>query len=373
MKSSAIKAERVEQFLLYRQWRLIKENDRLRYYRAPETLVSARDFTLSVPLEDESAESQAVFAQLVHSLSVLYDLSPEQLRTSLTFPGAVLSIRLEGRDTDGGAMPFTKFEGFIEKLRKSLLDTAAFVLTGLPNIKEISADAIRYVEQCQFLQTEYGSFVAKVQLPEEEPLNGAQLFPEHQIPSAEVGERLADVLALVLGPVFHQDERIYEDEFWTESRQLINVDVLSDISELLAKASAQEVTFTLTGSRIQKVIKSGTLTPIQYSRLARFIHHAKERIDDIVDVDLVGKIFSLRSRDPSRNRNYIAVQGMMEGRNVVVSVSLSSGDYETALQAHKEKKNVRIKGQAERLKTQYSIVRLDLLKVVDEDGFGIDS
>src|SRR5690606_35861581 len=85
-------------------------------------------------------------------------------------------------------------ETVIERFKKSLLDTAAFVITDQTVVGKPPLAAKLYVSQCRMLQSEIGSYVAKVELPGGLRLAPATLFRETAVTSDTVNDKACDVI-----------------------------------------------------------------------------------------------------------------------------------------------------------------------------------
>ena len=359
-----LRLERIEKFLSARGWTRERESARAVRYRAPNDLLLSEAFYLSLPVRADDSEGQIVLGRVVKTLADLYSISPVQLQEIFSEADTVVSVQFIDPETELGSIPFVRFEGFTEKMKKVLLDLASFVVTGLPTVKNHTWEAEEFLKHCRFLQTEQGSYVAKIQMPAERLLKEPTLFEPDGIPSSMVVERLAQVLDFVVGPVFKRDEEIYSDEFWLESTGVLNVDVLAGIGELLKKSVTQQVSFGFGTLEEIRTVRSGPVRDVELSFLDNYVAYLRERVEDVVDIDVRGKIVKLHSRNPTKNRNYIAVAAVFEGKSVMVGVTLRSADYGIAVMAHRQNQLVHIRGRAQRLKTEYSIIALELLEPV---------
>lgn len=355
----------VASFLVERGWAEHKKGARLVQYRAPVALEAGEPFLLSLPLTDVD-DGQVVLRRAVATLAEVYSASQAQLEELFSSPGSILSVQLRDRDTESGSVTLIRFEAFVEKIKKTLEDVAAFVITEQPTVRAGNKDVELFIRRCRVLQSEYGSYVARIQLPTAQPLVQPTLFDEEVLTSSAVADRLADVLAFVVGPVFKKDPDILTEDFWLESRALLNVDVLDDVNDLFTKVAAEEMNFTFTGLSGERAISSGRITEIEHSRLATFVEYVRERVNDVVTLDVIGRIIKLHSRNPMQNRNYVAIASTLADKPITIGVTLRSADYAIAVQAHRQNKLVRIRGRAQRLKTQYSITALEVLEPADK-------
>ena len=206
MRNQAVRLELLESFLVRRGWTRAEEEGRTHAYAPPEELGLPTGYRLFLPKQQTGSGVEATLVRVQAVLQDVYELSEEQLNAVISTTDFILSIQLEGRRFDLGSIPLLQFEGMIDKLKKVLLNTASFVLTEGRRVVAEPVEAKDYLERCRFLQTEVGSFVAKVQLPTEQELAPPGLFGSDPVMSNEVNDRLADVLSFVTQRVLQGPE-----------------------------------------------------------------------------------------------------------------------------------------------------------------------
>ena len=72
----------------------------------------------------------------------------------------------------------------------------------------------------------------------------------------------------------------------------------------------------------------------------------------------MGTIVELRSRDPEGDRNHIRVVADFYGDRTFITATLTNVQYQRAVDAHRNKRDVRLVGKGIRLKTQVRIAEL---------------
>jgi hypothetical protein len=338
----------------------------------PAVLELPQDYRLYLPQSDETEGGREVVSRVVRALADLYDLSDDDVLSVIGALDSILAIQLRSRDYESGSLPFLRFEGVIEKLRKTLLHTAAFVLTDTPTVETVPEEAQTYLARCRFLQTAVGSFVARVQLPEREPLAEATLFDE-AVPSTDVSATLVDAFAFVTGRVLTSDNSVFTDEAFEENAHAINIDVFRDIGELLEKSGADNVNFTLTSSSGEQTISSGRLTPEGFARLDTFVEFARQRLAADQQIDVIGRIVELRSRRPDRRRNHVGVAAILDDHEVFIAMTMGKQDYPYAVMAHNRNRLVRVKAAVRRLKTQLRVIKLEVFEELEESADATDT
>lgn len=360
--------EHIQQYLEKEGWTVAGEHGRFRRLRPPEVLGLPGDYTLSLPTVSDAPDINLYIARVVTMLAGLYNVPRDQLERSITDDATILSIQVIDESTYDGTIPFPRFEGIVEKLRKTLLDTAAFAISQAPLLTGLPDEAYSYLQNCRFLQTAAGSYVANIELPSNRELVSPDLFGEHGLNSDEVNERLRDILSFALGPVMHSEDSIYQQEYLRDSVELLSIDVLKDVADLLDKTPSGEIKFSFSKAGERRVIPSGRLTEQRRAQLDTYVQFLRTRITEPAVIDMEGRIVELRSRNPERDRNYILVAGIVDGQEAYVAVRLSQRDYPTAISAHQRNRKVRVMGEARRMKTQFSITRLLIFEELEAGG-----
>jgi len=343
--------------LLGRGWLPKQRNDRFERFEAPALSAIPPEMTLILPAATEAPDLSPVLARLLITVSDLYGVAPEQLAPVLTNTDTVLSLQVDDEYTKDGTIGLSRFEGLVESLQSMLLDAAAFAVSEDPLIEEIPRQAHLFLENCRFLQTARGSFVANVQLPAAAKVSSV-LFPEDAPTAEAVSQRLLDTLGLVVGPVFASHSEVFSDRFVAEHLDLLNVNVLTDIRDLFNRAGDSSLSFSFMAVDSTNAVATGALTPGKRAAVAEYVKFVTDRVASTTEIDTKGHIVELRSRDPKSYRNYILVQAPVENELVYVGLRLSKQLYQVAIQAHRDNRAVRIRGRAKRLKTQYKVVEL---------------
>lgn len=356
-------------FLERKGWRLSGIEGTLETWQPPADLSFPLDYLLRVPSSDETDGGALASSRVAAILADIYELSYEDLAVQGGDSHAILSLRMKSPDFVTGSIPFRSFEGMVDKLRKTLLHTASFVVTQTPTVEAIPHEAQDYLTKCRFLQTAVGSYIARVQLPERNALIEPTLFDEG-VDSKVVTDALIDALTFVTARVFQNDRSLYTDEVMEEEASGINVDVFRDIGELLQKSGAESVDFTIASSTGIQTIPTGPLSAARFGHLETFIAFARERLAADREVDVTGRIVELRSRRPDRRRNHVGMAAILDDAEVFISLSMSKQDYSHAVMAHNRNRMVRLRAAVRRMKTQLRVIRLDSFEELQASAEG---
>jgi hypothetical protein len=354
--------ERIIQFLNSRNWTRLKEGDQFAVYSAPEGLGLPEGFLLHVPLTDQQNGFERYYTNLINVLADLYGISEEDLHNVIGTSDTILRVRIHDDETSQGKINFVRFEGFIERLKAIITDTASFVIDRDLNSIRVPAEAQRYVNKCHFLQTEKGSYVTKIQLPREETIKDATLFTP-KIIAEEINEKLIEVLDYVNTQIFQGDVGLVSDDYIVENSDKLNVKLLRDIETLYDKSEIKNIAFSLQTVNETKVVTSENITKAQIHRLNTFIETVSSRSFEENVVTVRGKIELLKSRDPDGGRNSITMQGLLDDLPVLAKANLTSDMYKEAIEAHKVKDYVEIRGLARVSRTRIQFKEIEVFTV----------
>jgi hypothetical protein len=350
--------ERIISYLTQRGWQISKDEPQFVYLSAPQEFGLPDDYSLYIPKTDDQMDFKRYYSRLLEIFEDFYEVSKEEFDTLLGTSDTVLRVRIHDEDTSEGKINFVRFEGFIERLKAIITDTASFVLDRDMASTRVPAEAYKYLNKCSFLQTEKGSYVTKIQLPSGELIRDAQLFAP-EIYAEEINDKLLEVLEFVNVHIFTNRAADVSDEYIIQNSDKLNLKLLKNIETFYDKSDIKNVEFSLHSIKDTKVVDSQNVTKEQINRLAVFIEEVGNRGIETKVVAVRGKIDVLKSKDPDGSKNSITMSGLLEDMPVVAKASLSSEDYKDAVDAHKIKEYVTIRGLAKTTKTRISFLRVD--------------
>lgn len=355
--------DRVRTFLTSRGWTVAREGERFDDYRPPTELAVPHDFLVTVPRVPDAPDLSRYLTRLAEMLANVYLLTAEQLEPLFAHASTVLSMSID-RDLRGtNSVSFAKFETLMDRLRRMLLHTAAFVAEEDPLIDLIPPEAHTYLENCRFLHTTRGSFVANVELPAGDIAPDRPLLDTAPLRAAVVNEKVADVLNYVVGPVLRGDINVFSDDHVANNLDLINVNVLEDVRSLFSEVSESPLLFSFIGLEATRRVVAPPLTRETAYTFSEYLKFVKKRVSDTFPINVEGRVVGLRSRNPQRNRNYVLVLGVLDGHPTFISVTLRNELYQAAIQAHRSNRTVYIRGRARRMKTQVKVTQLESFTV----------
>jgi len=342
-------------FVLQRNWEEVDRDNKFISLQPPARFKAPESFLLRLPLITDAPDYIQYNQGVIRILSKLYKDSYDDLDRILIQKSRIFSVRVSDESVESGTIPFIVFEELMDRLRSILLSTADFVLQGLPESLKTLPESEKYLAICRFLQTERGSFVAKIQLPEDEQIRPRDIVNREDVYSSHINDRFHRVLEFVNDEVFEQPAVDLTEEYFDDHRDKINLNIVQGVRELYEQTQLQNIDFNFSGIERKNTIPSREIRGEKFERLVNFESQVKDWLHSRVDMDLTGWVISLTSKDPDSDRNTVIVDGIWNGMRVKVSAHLNTDDYKDAVDLHKRKVRIRLVGTARKLKTLYSM------------------
>lgn len=358
-------AERLRAFILAAGWVQTRSARGLQFFSPPQALGIRGKYTIALPEDAAKPSVSGLIHDAANSLTQIYGysqigdlLDSAASLNDLDRPARIISRFLD-ETTRGGAIPLSALAAYATKMEETLYRTAKFKLDS--DSKSADAAARRFAKECMFLQTAIGSFVAKLEVPST-VLRQQDLFGEPQVDSASVVSSLFSAVSFINEHILGSDRPFEEDETLANVIALFDVELLAAVADVLLSPSMQSIELSFeVGTRI-RVTSTGWMSLEKRIRLKEFVAFVKDRLRGENEIDVVGTIVELRSRDPSGNKNHIKVSADFHGDRTFITATLTNIQYQAALDAHRSKRTVRLLGDGVRLATQIRISRLDLFE-----------
>lgn len=348
-------------FLTNRAWVIGGEDNSFIGLRPPIEFQLPDDYLLYIPKSLEKVDSNVYINNVLNIISDFYSLSLEDLNTLINNEDSILKVRVYDEETEGGMMPLNRFEQFIENIRAILRDTASFVIHKNVLGKQEPHEVSRYLNKCNFMQTEMGSFVAKIQLPSNEIIKSKNLF-EDEISSDEINSKLSEILSFVTKDILEENTP-YSDELLIENKENINVRLYQDVVNLFEKADVSNIDFSLHTIKSSYTINSRDITKEKIYNLTQFVEKINESSTEIGVVTIKGQITALKSKDPDGLKNSVTYVGLYDNMPITAFANLDSEHYKSAIEAHKLKQNIIITGLAKIAKFNARFVEITKFEV----------
>lgn len=354
--------ERIRAFLLDSGWQEGRQVRSVVFYIPPASLGIEGKFSIALPtvglIKGEAKLLHGAAQSLldIYGYANLGDLLNKAAATVSDISGPIRIVtRFVDTTTRTGAIPLSSIVAFVTNVESSLYQSAKFRLG--TETRDSKLIAQRFAKDSLFLQTEIGSFVAKVEVPNS-VLKQADLFGGELIASAEVCSALFSGIQFINENIMCSDIAFDEAEMLSDAVALFDVELLDALAKVVTGSKMDQIDFSIEiGSEVRKTT-TGWLSPDRTQRLSDFCEFMREQLRGENDLDVTGAIVELRSRDPAGNRNHILLVADFHGDRTFVSATLTNEQYQRAVDAHRKKREVRLKGNGTRLKTQIRVTEI---------------
>lgn len=356
---------KLQAFLETEGWIEGKRANGLRFYLPPESLGIHGKYSVAVPDNAYKSGMGALLYSVMDSLREIYgyNIVGSLLERSATLSADASQARFVSRFVDltttAGAIPLYALGEYLTQLEKGLYNSARFKLgRGGSNEKAIAQIAQRFAKECQFLQTKEGSFVASIEVPAS-VLRQEDLFGQAAVESIQVCSSMFFALDFLNQRVLNDKDPLDSDTALADAISLFDAELLESLAKMIIAPGMQMIDFTLELGSSLRTSSTGIMTKEKVERLKEYVTFIKKHLLGVDDIEVSGSIVELRSRDPEGNRNHIMLVTQYQGERTYISAILNNDQYQKALDAHKKKQQVTLKGNARQLKTQIRMVKVN--------------
>jgi hypothetical protein len=358
-------AERLRAFMVEAGWHSNRKSRGLTFFSPPDTLGIRGKYTIALP-DDPGRPSVAGFIhEAANSLVQIYGYGQlgELLTRAASLSDFERSTKIVSRflddSTTSGAIPLAALSAYVSNMEVTLYRSAKFRLGA--DSKTTDLTARQFAKDCLFLQTAAGSFIAKVEIPPT-VLRQPNLFGQPQLDSTEVASSLFTAIRFVNERILGSDAPFDDDETLSSVIALFDVELLAAIADVLLEPEMQSIEFSFELGNSVQMTSTGWMSSERRDRLKDFVAFVTEQLRGEDNIDITGAIVELRSRDPDGDRNHIRVAAQFFGDRTFFSATLTNQQYQRAVDAHRNKRDVRLAGRGIRLKTQVRMVDLAIFE-----------
>lgn len=350
--------------LSLRGWqKLSLENNRHFIYMPPQNLGFEDDYKLYIPKKTETFDFESNIYKSLEILTQVYSDDIDELVSIVIENKEIFSLHIEDETALNGKIPIPHFNSLLDKIKKLLQEAASFTVLNKPHILDKIEETERYLNQCKFLKNKSGSIITKIELPKNEEIKEKTLF-EPSIIGSVINKKALDVISFVNKSLLMNEYVQPDEEFLLLNKDLINVNLIDAVKDLYTETDLVDIDIELKGTNIEEKTFAKDLTKQKIDSLKLFTKTVREKINEIIDLELFGKVVQLSSKDVESDKNTIKVEAMIKNVKSTISVTLTANDYKNAIYAHEHNKTVKIVGVFDKEKTQFKVVELKSFKMV---------
>ena len=344
-------------FLVSRGWDVVNQSAKFIELSPPDEFEINEDFRIYVPVNIEKVDADEFIENLLEIISDFYSLTVDDLSVLVKADNSVLKVRLFDKETEEGKISLTRFVELVDRIKQILSDTASFVIDQSVTSTRTPDEVARYLRLCNFMQTEKGSFVAKIQLPSNELIKDKELFDREEVYSKDINNKLIEIMSFVNDSILEGEVNVTED-YLIENESKINIKLLKNIYSFYQKVDVEGIDFSIHNKTTSDTVSNNNITKLKLYKLNNFVEQIEAHSFEIDNFTFTGLITSLKSKDPDGLKNHVTYTAFDENMPLVVSANLDSEHYKEAIEAHKLKQNITISGLAKKTKTRARFIEI---------------
>jgi hypothetical protein len=283
----------------------------------------------------------------------------------------VVRIRAFGGDDDG-TVPIDAGVEIVTHARQMVLAAACAARTPQALYRAgANKEATDYLRRVKLGQTEHGSFVVTLLAPIPPDLQFGQrdLFPsiDDEPFERQVTRRLAGSLDALRGAVERAASGDGQEAFERAVAEGVSGNLCEAVAELITQSAGIDISVTWARTRPtpeaqHRVSFSGSDRDI-VKEAARIFRARHPR----TDVSLAGKVLRLARRDDEVDGS-ITLKANVDGKLQSVSAILDQTNYSIAVDAHKNKDAVLVKGDLERVGQRWQLTNAQVTNLTNDES-----
>ncbi len=364
MKTTEIIQQNFIDILNLRKWSKTETNSsRYLVFTPPSNLLFDNSYKLYLPKNVAALDFETNIYKLLEILRDIYIEDIDELVSIVIDDKEILKFHIEDDNVYDGKISIPHFNSLLEKIKKVLQEAASFTILNKPHILDKIEETERYLNHCKFLKNSKGSIITKIELPKNEEIKESTLF-EKSVIGSEINKKAIDVISFVNNDLLVDNIGLPDENFLLSNREFINVNLIDAVRELYTEIDFANIDLELKSSRTDNRTFAKEITKQKVETLKSFTKVVREKINEILDLQLYGKIVQLSSKDVESDKNIIKVEAMVKNVKSFISVTLSSSEYKLAISAHEDNKTVMLDGIFDKEKTQFKVVELKNFRVL---------
>jgi hypothetical protein len=357
------KEEYIKNYFISRDWKLVREGRLFNYLQPPTELNFPSDFIIEIPKASEDYLSFDNFiTRLIQEIKEFLpnDNNVDDLRILFSKENSILKYRIFDAENDDGSISLKKHIESLDVFKRMLSQAVTFVSTKKPIFGNAKFEVESYLNRCRSLQTEKGSYVTKIEVPNDKIYSTVSSFD-----TAQVNNKLFDVLEFIGNDIFSANNKIDVNENYIQDLiNYINYELFVAIRDIYSKPRINNVEYQLSNNKQFRKVKTHLVQP-KLRFFNSYLGDLRRILIETVPLEATGFIKKLSSPAPLHSKkNEIIVNAEVANVMEVIKVILRSDEYQLAIEAHKNEWAIKIKGKARQTKTHLTIYEPDEFQVL---------
>lgn len=278
---SAALVDRLRAFILGAGWVQTRRARSLSFFSPPSSLGIRGNYTIALPDDPAQQNVGSLIYDAADALVQVYGysrigdlLNRSASLSDLDRPTRIISRFLDD-STKAGAIPLAALVSYVSNMEATLYRSAKFRLGADSKAADLAAK--QFANDCYFLQTDVGSFVAKVEIPAT-ILRQADLFGTPLLDSTEVTSSLFAAIQFLNEQILGTDITFDDKETLSNAISLFDVELLTAIADVLLGPELESIDFSFEFGNRVRTTSTGCITPEKRDRLKNFVEFVTEQL-----------------------------------------------------------------------------------------------
>lgn len=342
----------IQNYFESRNWKLIKKSKLFNYYSPPIELNLPSEYFLELPINNHNSQSYDNYiSRLINELDQIipFDSSSDDLNILFSKQNSILRYRVFDSDSVDGTISFKSHIESLDAFRKTLSQAVTFVTTNKPIFGDSVFEVETYLNKCRALQTEKGSYVTKIEIPNDKIYSSFSEFN-----TSIVNNKLFDVLDFIKEEIFETKTIVKIDEKYIDlNNSYINFELLQSIRDIYSRTNFNNIEYQLSSNNHFRSISTSKVQP-RIKSFNVYLRDLKNVLLKIIPLEVTGYIKKLASPSPLKSKkNEITIDVEIANNKETIKIILKSKDYLEAVEAHGNEWAIFVKGKA--IQGKYSL------------------
>jgi hypothetical protein len=349
--------QNINDLLINRKWILEEKRTKYDIFVPPAELHFSDTYKLFIYNKKDYSDFEKEILKHLDIISQIYKEDFDELASIIIDDRQILSLHIENENIIDGKPSIPFFDNLIHKSKELLQEVANFSVIKQPHFFDNKEESERYLNYCNFFKNDVGSLITKIQLPNNEEIKEQTLFSS-SIKGNEINKNLIDIAEFINTEIIGFDNFEPTDEFLIKNRNFVSVNVSNKLKDLYAGIDYANIEISLKGTKVNQLSSAKDLSREKVNNLTTFSKTIREKMKEISENDVYGKIIRLASKDVDSDQNTIIIEGDIKKVKSRISVKLNSDQIKQAAEAFKNNSTVLLNAILERDKTQYKVAEL---------------
>ena len=353
----------ITEFLTSRNWKLRRSGNLFNYYTPPESLELPLGFELEIPkYSKERPGFDNFIQQIINEITPLLknEANQDDLNILFSREHSILKYRIFDADNKDGTISLQKHIESLDVFKKVLSQAVTFATTKKPIFGDAKFEVESYLNRCRSLQTEKGSYVTKIEIPNDDIYSTI-----NKINTKTINNKLFDVIEFIEEEIFNSNQKLEVTENYIQDvSELLNYELFHSIKDLYFKPAVNNIEFQLSSvDRFRRVETERVQMRIPYFN--KYLRDVKKLLLEVVPLEAVGYVKRLASPAPLHSKkNEVIIDAEIANSVETIKIILNSEEYLEAIEAHKNEWPIKVKGQARQGKTMLYLRELEHFEII---------